>query len=80
MTSDRQVVMLAGRLIGMGRDVECTVSATKASLPGTDAFEYARLGIHSEPPGLPDGRYQVRFAGRTVPIERYGGAWISRTC
>jgi hypothetical protein len=70
--------MLSGRLSGMGRDAECNVSAVKVSLPGTNAFEYANLGIHNEPADLPDGQYEVRFSGRTVPVQRHGGAWIAR--
>jgi hypothetical protein len=78
MGPHRTSVVLPGRLIGMGLDVECDVSAVKVSLPGTNLFEYAKLGIHNAPGEMPDGDYQITFAGRTAAIKRYGGAWISR--
>lgn len=78
MASHRNIVMLAGQLSGMGREAECTVSAVKVSLLGTGVFEYANLGIHDEPKDLPDGQYQIQFAGKTVPVQRHGGAWIAR--
>jgi hypothetical protein len=53
------------------------VSARKVTLLGTNLFEYTRLGIHNEPRDLPDGQYQVSFAGQTVPIQRHGSAWVS---
>jgi len=76
MASHRQSVMLRGELKGMGQEIRCTVSAVKVSLPGTDMFEYARLGIHNVPE-LPDGPYEVTYEGRTSPLRRYQGAWLS---
>ena len=69
--------MLQGWLVGMGRQEECTVSARKVTLPGTNVFEYTRLGIHNEPADLPDGQYEVRIAGQTVPLQKHGRAWVS---
>jgi hypothetical protein len=71
--------MLSGLLRGMGREAECTVSTVKVSLPGTNHYEYTKLGIHNEPAELPDGPYAVTIEGRTVPVQRHLGAWISRT-
>lgn len=78
MTSKRERVMLAGRLSGMGHDVSCTVHADKVTLGGTDLYEYARLHITGEPLDLPDGQYTLSFDGRTIPIQRFHSAWISR--
>lgn len=69
--------MLSGPLRGMGREAECTVSAVKVSLPGTNLYEYTKLGIHNAPADLPDGPYAVTIEGRTVLVQRRQGAWIS---
>jgi hypothetical protein len=63
----------------MGREAECTIRAEKVSLPGTNLYEYVKLKIHNEPADLPDGPYAVTIEGRTVPVQRHLGAWISRT-
>jgi hypothetical protein len=69
--------MLAGRLRGMGREAECTLSAEKVSLPGTNMYEYAKLTILGEPKDLPDGQYEVTYDGRTQKVQRKFGAWIA---
>ena len=49
MTSNRETVMLAGRLSGMGYEAECTVSAVKVSLPQLNTWEYVKCDIHLAP-------------------------------
>ena len=58
-TSHREPVMMTGRLKGMGREAECTVSAVKVSLPLPNIWEYVNCDIHLAPENLPDGRYEV---------------------
>lgn len=73
----RESVVVPGKLQRMGQTVECLVSATKVSLPGTDLFEYANCSIHQYPPDLPDGQYTVTFAGRTETVKKQNGFWLS---
>ena len=48
-TSHRETVMMTGRLKGMGREAECTVSAEKVSLPHLNICEYVNCDIHLAP-------------------------------
>jgi hypothetical protein len=77
MASDRESVTLSGRLVGMGRDVACSVTATKVSLGGTDDYIYVRPLIHDAPADLPDGLYMIRFGGATQNVQRQDGAWLA---
>ena len=77
MASRRENVILAAQLRGMGREVDCTVSAVKVSLPGTHLYEYTRLTILGEPTDLPDGQYEVAYDGRRDRVQRKFGAWIA---
>jgi hypothetical protein len=75
-TSHRETVMMTGRLKGMGRQVGCTVSAVKVSLPELDIWEYVKCDIHLAPDDLPDGPYQVTFQGRTMEVKLLDGFWV----
>lgn len=77
MASKRESITLPGRLVGMGRDVECRVRVVKVSLPGTDLYNYIRPVIHDVPSDLPDGIYSITFGGKTERVQRQNGAWIA---
>lgn len=79
MESRIEIEMLPGCLIGPGREIPCTVGARRISLPETGAIKYRTLGICGVSDDIPDGHYQVTFAGQTFPIRRHRGAWISST-
>ena len=68
--------MMTGRLKGMGREAECTVSATKVSLPHRNISEYVNCDIHLAPENLPDGRYEVTFEGKTMAVKLLEGFWV----
>ena len=74
--SRREAVMMAGRLRGMGREAECTVSAVKVSLPLLNVWEYVKCDIHLAPQDLPDGAYKVTFEGRTMQVNKLYGEWL----
>lgn len=76
MTSDRETVMMAGRLSGMGYEAECIVSATKVSLPQLGTWEYVKCDIHFAPEDLPNGQYRVTFEGRAMQVQRLDGSWV----
>jgi hypothetical protein len=78
MASQRESVMLEARLNGMGREFGCTISALRVSLPDTNAYSYARLMIfEAYEAAIPDGRYDLTFEGRTIPVERRNGTWLA---
>ena len=74
--SNRETVMMAGRLKGMGREAECTVSSEKVTLPQLNIWEYVKCDIYLAPEDLPDGPYQVTFEGRTMQIKKLDGDWL----
>jgi hypothetical protein len=76
MNSNRETVMLAGRLSGMGNEAECTVSAVKVSLSRLNTWEYVKCDIHLAPESLPDGQYRVTFEGRTMQVKKQDGDWV----
>ena len=78
MTSSRESVTLLGRLVGRGREVDCSVRAVKVSLPGTAEHNYIRPVIYDVPADLPDGLYRITFGGKTERVQRQYGAWIAR--
>jgi len=77
MASKRENVTLPGRIVGMGREVDCSVRAVKVSLLGTDEYNYIRPVIHDVPSDLPDGLYSITFGGKTERVQRQYGAWIA---
>jgi hypothetical protein len=76
MASTRENVTLPGCLVGMGRDVECSVRAVKVSLRGTGDYNYVRPLICDTPADLPDGPYVITFGGATHNVQRLRGSWI----
>ena len=81
--SHRKIVMIPGMLQGMGKEVECTVGATRVSLAGSSESALSRFGIHQAPADLPDGQYTLAImdSGRRVThnLEKRGLGWVSRT-
>ncbi len=81
MTTNRETVTLSGRLVGMGRDVSCSVRAVKVSLRGnggTVDFTYTRPVIFDAPSDLPDGPYTLTYDGQTVKVQQVNGSWLAR--
>jgi hypothetical protein len=81
MASFREQVFLAGRIIGMGRDESCMISATKVSLPGSGDSMYTDMSIQNAPANLPDGGYTVHYkAGsesKAEAVKRQNGYWLA---
>jgi hypothetical protein len=72
--------MMTGRLKGMGREAECTVSAVKISVPHPDIWEYVECDIYLAPEDLPDGGYEVSFEGKTMKVKLLDGFWVNGGC
>jgi hypothetical protein len=77
MCLSRESVRLLGTLIGMGSEVRCMLLAERATIAGTDQYEYSDLLITEAPDELPDGRYKLIFDGRMCEVQRLGRSWIN---
>ena len=77
--SQLEIEILSGRLFGMGRQADCIVGARKVSISGTGVFEYRVVSIHNEPDDLPDGQYELKFAGQSIQCQRNERAWLFPT-
>ena len=75
MVLNREAVVIAGRLIGMGREESCTINAERLSLPGIIVSHFSKCNLHHAPVDLPDGEYLMVFEGGMMPFEKRGGAW-----
>ena len=77
MTSMKERVLLTRRFSGQGHEADCTVSATKVTLPGGPSA-YTRYSVEAGSKALPEGNYQVFLAnGETSPVRRHGRDWLS---
>jgi hypothetical protein len=77
MTSTRERVSFPGIIRGQGQEAHCTVYATKVSLPGTSESAITDCDIQNVSKRLPDGNYQVTYAGRTDAVRYQGGNWLA---
>lgn len=66
--SHREIVAFSGVLKNEMHEANCTVMATKVSLPGTGVFAYSHYSIHTDAKtnALPDGVYQLGVNGETI--------------
>lgn len=72
----RTVVLLRGSVEGMGRTARCEMLAMKEYLSPTSPPIYSRCCILDAPEDLPDGEYQVTFAGHRVSAHKEVGLWL----
>ncbi len=77
MVLNREGVVLAGRLVGMGREEDCILKAVSMSLPGTIVSQFSKCKVHNAPSDLPDGEYLVTFDGGMIPFEKRDGKWVA---
>jgi hypothetical protein len=77
MTSTQERVNFPGILRGQGHEANCTVWATKASLPGTSEFTYTSYSIENVSKTLPEGEYQLFANGQVSTALHRNGRWIS---
>ena len=75
MALNREDVVIAGRVVGMGREEHCTINAEKVSLPGIIVSDFSKCNVHNVPSDLPDGEYLVIFEGGMIPFHKRGGVW-----
>jgi hypothetical protein len=68
--------MMTGRLKGMCREAECTVSAVKVFAASAQHWGIRQLRRHFAPENLPDGQYEVTFEGRTIQVKKLDGVWL----
>jgi len=75
--SQRESVVIQGRLRGMGYAVPCMLVAVKVTLPSLDMFEYVKCEVVNAPAHLPDGQYEVSFEGRAMEVQKLDGRWLA---
>ena len=78
MSSNRTIVMLPGRLKGMGTEADCTVGTTEISAPGSGLKRYTKSTIDWVSADLPDGDYEVTYGGQTDKVRKRDGDWFAR--
>ena len=76
MASKIESVLFPAQLTGMNQRATCSVSAIKVTELGTDESSYSRSRIVGAPLDLPDGAYEVTFAGHTLEVQRCMGVWL----
>lgn len=72
----RFAVLSKGVLRGMGREAACELLATKTVVPEATQAIYSHCAIIEAPLDLPDGDYEVEFAGEVAIASRRGGSWL----
>jgi hypothetical protein len=59
----------------MGHEAACELLATKTVVPEALRAVYSHCAIIEAPLNLPDGDYEVEFAGEVAVTRRQGGSW-----
>jgi hypothetical protein len=72
----RFAVLCKGVLRGMGREAVCELLATKTVLSEATRAVYSHCAIIEAPRDLPDGDYEVEFAGEVAVTSLRGGSWV----
>jgi hypothetical protein len=72
----RFAVLSKGVLRGMGREAACELLATKTVLPEASRAVYSHCAIIEAPSDLPDGDYEVEFAGEVAVTSLREGYWM----
>lgn len=72
----RFAVLCRGVLRGMGREAACELLATKTVLSEATRAVYSHCAIIEAPLDLPDGDYEVEFAGEVAVTSLRGGNWV----
>jgi len=68
MAPDQEIVTRAARLVGMGRNVGCSLSLCK----NPDGSAYIKPMVHDEPTDLPDGTYIMAFGEHAIELQKFG--------
>jgi hypothetical protein len=72
----RFAVLCKGILRGMGREASCELLATKTVVPEAVSAVYSHCAVIEAPRDLPDGDYEVEFAGEVAVVTLRGGSWM----
>lgn len=67
---------IEGLLRGMGREARCELMAWRET--SSTGRVYMRCSITRAPANLPDGSYQLFFAGHRVTTRKWEGHWLLR--
>lgn len=72
----RFAVLCKGTLRGMGREVSCELLATKTVVAEASRAVYSHCAVIEAPRDLPDGDYEVEFAGEVAVTSLRNGSWV----
>lgn len=74
------VVLLRALLKGMGREVECELTARRISTgivaQASSVVTYSDCRILTAPSDLPDGEYSIYLGSQVIPVLRRRGQWL----
>lgn len=71
----RFAVLCKGVLRGRGREEACELLATKTVVPEASRAVYSHCAVVEAPLDLPDGDYEVEFAGEIGVVSLHNGLW-----
>ena len=60
----------------MGREAACELLETKTVVPDASQAVYSHCAIIEAPTDLPDGDYEVEFAGEVAVTSLHRGSWM----
>jgi len=67
------IVHVDALLRGMGRQAHCMLETWKERSSSGRVF--TRCRIVDDPPGLPDGAYEIAVLGETIVTKKWSGVW-----
>jgi len=77
MASNRERVRFSGTIRGEGHEADCTIAATKVTLPGGSEFAYTDYDILRVSKELPEGNYEVTALGQTFRVRLKDRHWLA---
>lgn len=71
------LVLIRGKLRGMGREVDCELIARGKGPDEQDKALYSDCSVIDAPPDLPDGEYTVSVGNQLFTAAKRRGLWVS---
>ena len=72
----RFAVLCKGTLRGMGHQASCELLATKTVVAEASRAVYSHCAVIEAPRDLPDGDYELEFAGEVAITSLRNGSWL----
>jgi hypothetical protein len=75
MPSHKRLVQMPGMLRGAGGEAHCEVSAAEVTNTTIGQTAYAYRSVSSVSGELPDGLYELLWAGQKTMLRNFSGRW-----